>query len=183
MKKILGYVAVIILLSICATVSSFASTKYDVLRNDPGWKKLIIEYDKTIAPTKVMKDYLDLLINKNDLIRIAKSGALDKEKSKFISDNLTEFLKFFQGLMALQIYKEKWQYTDAQMLGLMAVIKDPHAQAAKNAREYEMEKEFWRSARPYALWEHARKEGSLEKLFNDTLDKMYMEIQNEKKGK
>jgi len=183
MKKLVGFIAIIMMLTLFLTASSFAATKYDAMFNDPQIKGLIKKYDETMPKTRVLREYINLLVNKNDIIRIANSGALDKEKSKFLSENASQFLKVYQGIILIKLYQQKWEYTDAQYQFFIGIIKDPYAQVAKNGPEYEMEKEVWRAAPPYAVWENYREDGFIEKEINAMLDGVYIEIQKQKKGK
>ena len=84
-------------------VSGFASTKYDDIIVNPEWKQIINGVDQHVTPNRIVTDYLNLLVNKNDLNRIIKSGALDKEKTKFIAENQVQFLKYLHYLIAVPL--------------------------------------------------------------------------------
>ncbi|NLG16484.1 MAG: hypothetical protein GX556_04020 [Fibrobacter sp.] len=179
MKKTVSFICM--MLTMCLAVSGFASTKYDVIIVNPGWKQIINAVDESVTPNKIVTDYLNLLVNKNDLHRIIKSGALDKEKTKFIAENNVQFLKYLYYLIAVHQYpKIKPEPTDAQLIYITGVIKNPRAQAAKNATEYEMEKTFFRGSGIYSLWESWRADGFIERVINEQIDILYA---NEKKQK
>jgi len=172
----------LMMLTLSMAVSGFASTKYDDIIVNPEWKQIINGVDQHVTPNRILTDYLNLLVNKNDLNRIIKSGALDKEKTKFISENHVQFLKYLYYLIVVHQYpKIKPEPTDAQLIYITSVIKNPRAQAAKNATEYEMEKALYRGSGIYLLWELWRADGMIEKLINEQIDLLYAAVKKQKK--
>lgn len=180
MKKLLSFITVVLTMTIF-TLPAFASTKYDAIVTHPQWKKAMQLYDIHLKSNETMSDYLNLLVNKNDLNRIIKSGELDKEKSKFVAENSAEVLKYLHVVItADQIRFLKPEPTDAHFIYVSGVIKDPHAQAAKNGHEYEVEKALFRGMPLYALWEKWRTNGILKAVINEQIDLMYTALQKKK---
>jgi hypothetical protein len=164
------------------TVPAFAATKFDVITADASWKKMIELFDIEIAPNRVVMDYLNLLVNQNDLNQTIKKGELDKEKAKFVADNSKDFLKYLKGLIvAHQVNKITPEPTNAQFVYITGVIRDPVAQAAKTAPVSEMEKNDSRGAALYKLWETWRSDGFMKIVINEQIDLMYASLQEKKK--
>jgi len=154
--------------------SAFASTRYDRIVVHPEWTEIIQKVDKYLTPNRVIMDYLNLLVNKNDLNQLIRSGELDKDKSKFISENSEVFLKYLHYIIFVHhLSSIKPDPTDAKFMYITGVIKDPRAQAAKTGPEYEMEKTFFRSMPLYAIWEHWRADGALKTAANQQIDLLY----------
>ena len=180
MKKLLSLITITISIMAFAT-TTIAATKYDPIIKDAGWKQVMTKVDEFILSNRVLKDYFVLLVNKNDLTKLSKSGELDKEKSKFLLNNTNEFLKYLYFLIAtMHVNSIKPEQTDAQFIYITGVIKDPHAQAATTGPEYQMEKMMLREMPLYKLWEIWREEGFLSKIVNEQIDLMYKAIQKQK---
>lgn len=180
MKNLVCFICM--MLTMGFAVSGFASTKYDDIIVNPEWRQIINGVDQHLTPNRIVTDYLNLLVNKNDLNRIIKSGALDKEKTKFIVENQVQFLKYLHYLIAVHQYpKIKPEPTDAQLIYITSVIKNPRAQAAKNATEYEMEKAVFRGSGIYLLWESWRADGFIEGVINEQIDLLYANVKKQKK--
>jgi hypothetical protein len=125
-------------------------------------------WGKSLAPNRLVMDYVDLLVNEKDIIALAKSGKLNSDRSKFLLENSAEFAKVMQIVAVQEIYKEskKKKIQDSQFVYVTGVIKDPRAQAAKNGPEYEMEKQVFREMFLYSNWELWKKPGTLYTLVN-----------------
>ena len=174
MKKLQSVLVLVLLVILSSSV--FSSTKYDDILTLPGWKAAVIEYDKYVSTSYVLKEYFNLLVSKKDLIRISNSGVLNKEKSKFVVENLSQYLKVMHVVIAVDINDSGWKYTDQQMMYFIGLIKDPHAQLAKNGPEYEIEKQFWHGFPPYALWEKSRGPGFIEGIIDRQIDSLYKQV-------
>jgi|GEM_PF-3850925 len=181
MEKLLSFIMMMSTM-IIFTIPAFASTKYDAIVAHHQWKEIMQLYDTNLASNRTLNDYLNLLVNKNDLNRIVKNGELDKEKSKFIAENSREFLKYLHAVItAKQLQYLKPEPTDAHYIYVIGVIKDPKAQAAKNGHEYEMEKALFRGMPLYALWEKWRTEGFIKEVISEQIDLMFAGLQKQQK--
>jgi hypothetical protein len=148
------------------------STKYDIILSSETWNKLI-NASKNLSSEPIIKNYLDLLVNEQDLDELIKSGSLDKEKSKFVSENKSDFLKYTHLDIFIFINDNMSDVKEYQIELITNVIMDPRAMAATNYGEYQIEKEFWRESPVYKLWEVWHSDGFLAMVVNAEIDLLY----------
>jgi hypothetical protein len=155
---------------------AFASTKYDRIIEDPGWKQIMGFHQNNI--NKIMLDYLNLVVNKNDLKNLIKQGELDKEKAKYVEENLDGFTKYMQVVAGKLLFNQSDEITDEEFIYVTGVIKSQ--KAAKTPTEQEIEKTSFRGFLTYRYWETWREKGFLKKEVAGEIDKMYKTLQKKK---
>jgi hypothetical protein len=149
-------------------------TKYDSILANKGFKDAISNYDDVVRTNRMILDYFNLLINRDDIIALSKSGELDRDKSKFLLSNADVFTKYVHCLIAKHIIGPMQPpVQDAQVVYITGVIKSPKALAARNGPEYEMEKMVLRKFPLYALWEKFREPGFIKNITDEQLELIY----------
>jgi hypothetical protein len=169
MKKML--LTLLFVVSLVSVAS--AGSQYDVITKNENYQTILKGYDKNIAPEHNWVNYLNLLANYNDLIALAKTGELDKEKSKYLMENSNTFIKYYHTRLVMEIGKNKPPVDEAQIVYVSGVITSPKAQAATNSTEYEIEKQILRGFIAYKVWELLKSPGFLAKSVNEELDNLY----------
>jgi len=157
---------------VSAASTKVGSTKYDIILTSERWNKLI-NASKNLSSEPILKNYLDLLVNEHDLDELIKSGSLDKEKSKFVSENKSDFLKYTHLEIVILMKNDMSDIKEYQIELITNVIMDPRAMAATNYGEYQIEKEFWRESPVYKLWEVWHSDGFLVMAVNEEIDLLY----------
>ena len=148
-----------ILLVMLIQVPCFAASKYDFIKTHPEIPGDMEVLDTLSKNKPVIMEYLNLLVNERNVVQLAKSGKLDKEKSAFIQNNSKLFHKLIQVKFLVVMNEmskdEQWKnsFTDRHFMLVNGIIKDPKALVAKNGVEYELEKTYLRGMPLYALWE------------------------------
>jgi len=173
MKKMLNII-VILGMVLFFVVPSFASNKYDCIVKNPGWNRMIQKFDTHLAPNRMYVNYLNCLVNKNDLNLLINGNNLNKDKRTFISENRKDFLKYLHTIIVIHVLsKLDPSPNDTQYIYITGVINDPRAQAATNGSEYEQEKMFFREWPLYATWENWRVDGYLSSVIDEQIDLIY----------
>ena len=70
---------------------------------------------------------------------------------------------------------------DNQLIYVTGVIKDKHAQLARNGVEYEQEKGFMRNMPLYKFWENYHNPDNAAKMVSEELDRLYTLMKRAKK--
>lgn len=126
---------------------SYAASKYDYIKSNPEWlEELRMWNNNNSNPSnQAFIDYTNLLVNTDDVIRLAKNGKLTKEKSKFILENYSDFTKYLQRLAWGIIHKENnlKDVTELEIIYITGVIKDPTERFTMSGPDYEMKKLFF----------------------------------------
>jgi hypothetical protein len=176
MRKKVFMFAWILVFSLCVSVyaednNGYINPNYGKITNDVGWKDVVQRVDKHIIPNRVIMGYMSMLLNKDDLIQLAKSGELDNDKSKFILENTHELRNFmYYMLITTVINTLNPAPTDAEYMYITGVINDTHAQAATTGPEYEAEKMLFSQVPIYNIWEMMRKDGTYKTIVSEQLD-------------
>jgi hypothetical protein len=168
-KKVISiFMSAMVLSFIMGCVES--GPKYDGIVNTYAWKKLIEAYDKVLPQYPVLKNYLDAVVNVNRLKKICDSGRLDKNKVKFITTHQDDVIKILHASLAKILGESNIDANDAQFIYITGVLKDPHAQFAKNGPEYEVEKNLFHQMPLYKFAEIEGSEENIAKFLNALLD-------------
>jgi len=171
MKKIKSILVLLIVIIFTGTV--FASSKYDVISNDSVNIAKLNKMYTSVENQTILCDYLNLLISKNSLLKLVKENKFDKDKSDFLLKNPDLMVKMMHiGLISGFIGKLDKKTLNTQLIYVVGVIKDKHAQLAKNGVEYEQEKGFMRNMPLYAFWEKFQNPENKIKMINSMLDNM-----------
>ena len=169
-KKVISiFMSAMVLSFIIGCVES--GTKYDGIVNTSDWKKLIEAYNKVLPQYPVLKNYLDAVVNTNRLKIICDSGRLDEKKVKFIIAHQDDIIKVLHALLAKILGESNIDADDAQFIYITGVLKDPHAQFAKNGPEYEVEKNLLHQMPLYRFAESEGSEENIAHFLNELLDK------------
>jgi hypothetical protein len=94
--KVLMILVVVTLFSVAAN----ASTKYDFIKTDVGWKSQMSLWNSLQEEDSSFLNYIDLLANERDVIRLAKSGKFNSDRSKFMIENSKSITKIVQVQLA-----------------------------------------------------------------------------------
>lgn len=171
----------------------YSATKYDVIMKNDDFKKVLIIFNNAANGNEIVHDYINEVVNMNDLNRIVISGSMtDKEKAKFISENKEKFLIYMQGFILKNIVlKINPTPTDAQIIYITSVIRT-HSKGGSimgvkskigpNAEAKDMvEKQLFEGSALYRVCQDIRKPGALEAFSSEQIDVLYNIIT--KKGK
>lgn len=165
MKKLMVSLMIAVVFFIGFSSIGFTATKYDYLLKDPGFQKLTNFYEKTTRELPFVKDYLNHYVNMNDINQILKNGDLDREKSKFISENKTRFLNFLQSAISASLGNSGSLngVKDSEWIYVTEVINThTSGRSITNKRtrpeEAAMEKMLFEGHPLYASWLHFEKQ-------------------------
>jgi hypothetical protein len=160
MKKIFMFSIVIVFL---VAGSAMAITSYDFILKDKGIKEWNQIYTNNVKAERVMMDYLNLIVNEQNIVRILERDKCDKEILRFTKENPRIVTMIIHMIVIQDLNKS--DVSDNQIIFVTGVIKDPRAQVATNGPQYEQEKQGWRAMYPaYATWEVLTEQGNLKAL-------------------
>ena len=92
MKKNVIFLLVLVCLVFGLTSVGISQTKYDIITSTRGYKQDMQKVTTAVYKEPILFEYLYVLVNLDDLDRIAKSSSLDREKRIFLSKNKTDML-------------------------------------------------------------------------------------------
>ena len=169
---------VIVLSMVMLIISNgYCANKYDIIKQDQGWNNMNKMWVKHIGHNPIMKNYLDLLVSEREIQNLSKSGKFTSEQKSFMAANSKGLYRYVQIAATQEVAKsnEIQPVTDANLMYITGVIKDPKAQAAKTGVEYQMEQEFFRGNWLYLFHENWKKENMTSKAMSmlfQAVDKM-----------
>lgn len=182
MKRI-GMFFIIVVMFVSFSSVGLASTKYDCINNNPFYQKMVSFTKKEFNSQSILSDYINLLINMDDINRIIRDKSLDQEKIKFISENKKEFLLFIQGMVAGTIGNSfKRQMKDSEYVYITGVIKthmngqsitSPSKKSNVDPAKYETEKALFEGHELYQFWVRIRKPGMIETICDEQITFLY----------
>ncbi len=182
MKRI-GMFFIIVVMFVSFSSVGLASTKYDCINNNPFYQKMVSFTKKEFNSQSILSDYINLLINMDDINRIIRDKSLDQEKIKFISENKNDFLLYMQGLLAGTIANNlKRRPKDSEYIYISGVIKthmngqsitSPSKNSNVDPTKAAIEKTLFEGHELYRVWLWARKPGMTETICNEEITKLY----------
>jgi hypothetical protein len=170
----------IVLLLVLLVASNGYANRYDIVKQDKGWGNMNRLWEERIENNHLMKEYLDLLVTEREIQNLSKSGKFTTEQKNFMSANSKGLYRYVQIAAAQEVAKSNdiQEVTDANLMYITGVIKDPKAQAAKTGVEYQMEQEFFRANWLYNFHENWKKSGMTSKALQ-----MLFQVVDKKKRK
>jgi hypothetical protein len=167
--------SLMVFVCLLAMVSISYAGSYDNINKKPEYQQLVGQgYNSGIgAPNNVnWLNYFNCLVKYNDIIALAKSGELDKDKSSYLmnGENANMFVRYLHTILASQFPKS---VDERQIVYVTGVIKSKHSVAATTSTEMQVEKQVLRGFPAYSAWEKMKEPGFLAILTNEQLDKLY----------
>lgn len=177
MRKSIYVVMMMLMLVLMVLSNGYCANKYDKIKQDQGWGNMNKLWVKHIGNNPIMRNYLDLLVSEREIQNLSKSGKFTSEQKSFMAANSKGLYRYVQIAAAQEVAKshEFQPVTDANLMYITSVIKDPKSQAAKNGVEYQMEQEFFRANWLYLFHENWKKENMTSKAMSmlfQAVDKM-----------
>jgi hypothetical protein len=166
------YFVVAVLILVFSSSPVFSATKYDRCLKGTNLKVLEETYNKVIVQNRLYYDYLNLLFSREDLVKLAKNRAFEPEMCKFLLERTDPMIQYLHIVFA-KLIATKLKPTNNELIYVIGVIKDPHAQAATNGVEYEQEKMFLRNMKLYAFWEFMHENGNPSKVISEEIASLY----------
>lgn len=182
MKKLVMFF-IIVVMFVSFTSIGFTATKYDSIKSNPFYQKMVSHTKTKLVPVSEAYDYIVLLINMDDINRIIRDRSLDQEKIKFISENKRDFLIYMQGIVAGIIGNNlKRRPKDSEYIYITGVIKthmsgqsitSPSKNSNVDPAKAAIEKGLFEEHELYQFWTRIRKPGIIESLFDEQITLLY----------
>jgi hypothetical protein len=180
--KRMGMFLIIVVMFVSFSSVGLAATKYDCIKRDPFYQKIISAANSKLSYS-VLSDYINLLINMDDINRIIRDKSLDQEKIKFIYENKNEFLIYMQGMICGAMGNNlKRRIKDSEYIYITGVIKthmsgqsitSPSKNSNVDPAKAQIEKALFEEHELYKVWLWAKKPGLIEALCDEQITNLY----------
>ncbi len=180
--KRMGMFFIIMVMFVSFSSVGLAATKYDCIKENQFYQKMISVANSKLSYS-VLSDYINLLINMDDINRIIRDKSLDQEKIKFIYENKNEFLIYLQGIVCGAIGNNlKRRIKDSEYIYITGVIKTHMSgqsitSSSKNSNvdpaKAQIEKALFEEHELYKIWLRVRKPGLIEEMCDEQITNLY----------
>ena len=159
-------IALAVMLSFNSKIA--AADNFKPILNSAIWKDTLAVTEKKAFQSPIVQDYLNLLINMDDL----KAVNLQGWQKEFVSEYADDTLKYLHVKLVFIINQVAPGAQSNEFVYITGVIKDPYAQVATDGVEYEMEKMMLRQQPLYRIWEQMKQDGTIEEIVVSELDNL-----------